>query len=87
MIIVNGWKPLTIITKRSILDVAVVLDPPLPLLIIQTPSLSAQFSKKLFRSLDLCTIAFRTSLAIKFGLFTRLSFCFLRAELACQLLM
>ena len=27
-IIVNGWKPLTIITKRSILDVAVVLDPP-----------------------------------------------------------
>ena len=29
MIIVNGWKPLTIITKRSILDVAAVLDPPL----------------------------------------------------------
>ena len=29
VIIVNGWKPLTIITKRSILDVAVVLDPPL----------------------------------------------------------
>ena len=28
VIIVNGWKPLTIITKRSILDVAVVLDPP-----------------------------------------------------------
>ena len=27
VIIVNGWKPLTIITKRSILDVAVVLDP------------------------------------------------------------
>ena len=27
--IVNGWKPLTIITKSSILDVAVVLDPPL----------------------------------------------------------
>ena len=26
---VNGWKPLTIITKRSILDVAAVLDPPL----------------------------------------------------------
>ena len=26
---VNGWKPLTIITKRSILDVAVVLGPPL----------------------------------------------------------
>ena len=29
MIIVNGWKPLTIITKHSILDVAAVLDPPL----------------------------------------------------------
>ena len=26
--IVNGFKPLTIITKRSILDVAGVLDPP-----------------------------------------------------------
>ena len=29
VIIVNGFKPLTIITKRSILDVAAVLDPPL----------------------------------------------------------
>ena len=29
VIIVNSWKPLTIITKRSILDVAAVLDPPL----------------------------------------------------------
>ena len=29
VIIVNGWKPLTIITKLSILDVAAVLDPPL----------------------------------------------------------
>ena len=29
VIIVNGWKPLTIITKSSIFDVAVVLDPPL----------------------------------------------------------
>ena len=31
VIIVNGWKPLTIITKRSILDVAAALDPPLRL--------------------------------------------------------
>ena len=31
VIIVNGWKPLTIITKRSILYVATVLDPPLHL--------------------------------------------------------
>ena len=29
VIIVNGWKPLTIITKSSILDVAAALDPPL----------------------------------------------------------
>ena len=29
MIIDNGWKPLTIITKRSILDIAAVLDSPL----------------------------------------------------------
>ena len=35
VIIVNGFYPLTIITKRSILDVAAVLDPPL-LLIIYT---------------------------------------------------
>ena len=34
-IIVNGWKPLTIITKSSILDVAVVLDPPLQTVITQ----------------------------------------------------
>ena len=31
MIIVNRWKPLTIITKSSILDFAAVLDPPLSL--------------------------------------------------------
>ena len=29
VIIVNGWRPVTIITKSSILDVAAVLDPPL----------------------------------------------------------
>ena len=29
VITVNGWKPLTIITKRSILDVEAALDPPL----------------------------------------------------------
>ena len=31
VIIVNGFQPLTIMTKRSILDVAAVLDPPLPI--------------------------------------------------------
>ena len=29
MIIVNGWKPLTIITNRSIVDAAAAVDPPL----------------------------------------------------------
>ena len=29
VMIVNAWKPLTIITKSSILDVAAILDPPL----------------------------------------------------------
>ena len=29
VIIVNGFQPLTIITKRSILDVVAALDPPL----------------------------------------------------------
>ena len=29
VMIVNGWQPLTIITKRSILDLAAALDPPL----------------------------------------------------------
>ena len=29
MMMVNGWKTLTIIAKHSILDVTVVLDPPL----------------------------------------------------------
>ena len=35
VIIVNGWKPLTIITKSSTLDVAAVLDPPLGKLFIK----------------------------------------------------
>ena len=29
VILVNGWKSLTITTKRSILDVAAGLDPPM----------------------------------------------------------
>ena len=33
MLTVNGWKPLTIITKSSTLDVAAVLDPPLDLIL------------------------------------------------------
>ena len=36
VIIVNGWKPLTIITKSSTLDVAAVVDPPLVPHMIET---------------------------------------------------
>ena len=32
---VKGWKPLTIITKRSILDVAAEIDPPLDMIHIR----------------------------------------------------
>ena len=32
VIIVNGWKPLTIITKSSTLDIAAVLDPSLKII-------------------------------------------------------
>ena len=36
VIIVNGLQPLTIITKRSILDVAAALDPPLRVMVSDT---------------------------------------------------
>ena len=35
VIMVNGFQPLTVITKRSILDVAAALDPPLETVGIQ----------------------------------------------------
>ena len=34
VIIVNGWKPLTIITKISILDVTLALDLPLVFMLL-----------------------------------------------------
>ena len=47
VIIVNGFQPLTIITKRSILDVAAALDPPLviasPKLYLLIPCLKISF--------------------------------------------
>ena len=58
VIIVNGFQPLTIITKRSILDVAAALDPPLMildlltlymilfLLFVQAKSSDLRYSKK-----------------------------------------
>ena len=39
VMIVNDWKPLTIITKRSILHVAAVLDPPLQTIIVHNHKL------------------------------------------------
>ena len=46
VIIVSGWKPLTIITKSSILDVAAVLDP--PLIIVSNIKIISLFLKKLW---------------------------------------
>ena len=40
VIIVNGWKPLTIFTKHSILEFATALDPPLIIIYICTGGLS-----------------------------------------------
>ena len=46
VIIVNGWKPLTFITKRSILDVAAVLAPPLKVQVkIKPYKVIVQYSK------------------------------------------
>ena len=39
VIIFNDWKPLTVITKRSILNVAAALDPPLMVFQIEQGSL------------------------------------------------
>ena len=58
VIIVNGWKQLTIITKRSILDFAAVLD--LPLVCTEVACFQASillkvnFSTKTFRGFVNC---------------------------------
>ena len=54
MIIVNGWKPLTIITKHSILDVAAALDPPL-LILFKMSSLQNLLKESFFSFID-CTV-------------------------------
>ena len=49
VIIINDWKPLTTITKCSILDVAVVLDQ-LPVSIVKTPKfIKTNFRSKLYQ--------------------------------------
>ena len=45
VILVNSLKPLTIITKRLILDVAAVLDPPLNKEILKATIKFLKFSK------------------------------------------
>ena len=57
-IIVNGWKPLAIITKGSILDVAAVLDQPhvfVLIRIIQRITLldTTFYSSRIFRAVTL----------------------------------
>ena len=52
VIIGNGWKPLTVITKCSILDAATVLDPPLQIPLNKTSqSIELVFSIKQHYSL------------------------------------
>ena len=54
MIIVNGFQPLTIISKRSILDVAAALDPPLHVLKYKTITANHETSwKKSLRDMRL----------------------------------
>ena len=48
VIIVNGWKPLTIIAKSSTLDVAAVLDPPLSPLSSKNNLKKRNFTDNLF---------------------------------------
>ena len=48
VIIVNGFQPLTIITKRSILDVAAALDPPLQITNLFLLHLTQFYTKKLW---------------------------------------
>ena len=51
VIIVNGWKPLTIITKHSILNVAAAVHPPLHMLYLHLMILSnANFELRLIDS-------------------------------------
>ena len=48
VIVVTGFQPLTIITKRSILDVAAVLDPPLVFNVTNSFCYNAVFYLKSF---------------------------------------
>ena len=56
VIIVNGWKRLTIITIHSILDVAAALDPPLKGDQNIKNNVSYNFKRFLFQSWEFCDI-------------------------------
>ena len=73
VIIVNGLQPLSIITKRSILDVAAALDPPLVTAVVkmcdmitsveETQSNTADFDAKLgLRLLKITVMLFSVNL-------------------------
>ena len=55
MIIVNGFQPLTVITKLSILDVAAALDPPLVMAHVSNKDPSGCFHFSLFFNSFCCT--------------------------------
>ena len=55
VIIVNGFQPLTIITKPSILDVAAALDPPLVYVVLtvaENTTLEIQFRTRKLHALS-----------------------------------
>ena len=66
VIIVNCWKPLTIIIKSSILDVASVLDPPLPLIHNLLADTSALAWLLVFQNFGNSSKEVRSSVLIRF---------------------
>ena len=66
MIIVNGFKPLTIITKHSILDVATVLDPPLNIFRNALLKFIRPAERKIFNICDPFAIKMLTRLILGF---------------------
>ena len=54
VIIVNGWKPLTIITKSSTLDIASALDPSL-FMLYDLSGFEPQLNSSLFKGILLST--------------------------------
>ena len=66
VIIVNGFQTLTIITKRSMLDAAAVLDPPLPFIV--TNELFVSFIS-ILSNISACLVNLISFLLIFFPMF------------------